>query len=166
MADTDWTNNDWETGRTIYGHGNKGRGRHSLTVRGFFPHLFCMPEEHIIRTNRLPSHVIFNLLQELKDNLGPSTRSHRIPGLSKLPANLHFLPSSSFQLTVASLFLTTLIMPMLICAALGILRWSIYKWDDASVFFNLRISCKSPTEMSTPIATVLELHSCANSPPF
>ncbi len=131
-----------------------------VEVRGFFPHEFWTPEEHIIRTYRLPSHVIFNLLQELKDNLGPSTRSHRIPGLSKLPANLHFLPSSSFQRTVASLFLTTLFMLMLICAALGILRWSIYKWDVASVFFNLRISCKSPTEMST----VLELHSCANLP--
>ncbi len=36
--------------------------------------LFGMPEEHIIRTYyRLPSHVILNLLQEIKDNMEPST---------------------------------------------------------------------------------------------
>ncbi len=28
-----------------------------------------MPEENIIRTYRLPSHVIFNLLQEIKDDV-------------------------------------------------------------------------------------------------
>ncbi len=28
-----------------------------------------MPEEHIIQTYRLPSHIIFNLLQEIKDDL-------------------------------------------------------------------------------------------------
>ncbi len=45
--------------------------------RGFFStriNLFGMPEEHIIRTYyRLPSHVILNLLQEIKDNMEPST---------------------------------------------------------------------------------------------
>ncbi len=64
-----------------------------------------MPEEHIIQTYRLPSHVIFNLLGEIKDDLEPSTRSHAIPGLSKLLANLYFLASNSFQRTVASLIL-------------------------------------------------------------
>ncbi len=33
-----------------------------------------------MRTYRLASHVIFNLLQEIKDDLEPSTRSHAIPG--------------------------------------------------------------------------------------
>ncbi len=70
--------------------------------------LFGMPEEHIIRTYRLPSHVIFNLLQEIKDALKPSTRSHAIPGLSKLLASLNFLAFASFQRTVASLFLYSL----------------------------------------------------------
>ncbi len=32
-------------------------------------HLFGMPEEHIIRTYRLSSHVIFNLLQEIKEGI-------------------------------------------------------------------------------------------------
>ncbi len=63
-----------------------------------------MPEEHIMRTHLLPSHVIFNLLQEIKDDLEPSTRSRAIPGLSKLLANLHCLASGSFQRTMASLF--------------------------------------------------------------
>ncbi len=52
--------------------------------------LFVMPEEHIIRTYSLPRHVIFYLLQEIKDDFEPSTRSHAIPGLSKLLATLHF----------------------------------------------------------------------------
>ncbi len=68
-------------------------------------HLFRKQEEHIIQTYSLPSHVIFNLLQEIKDDLDPSTRSHAIPALSKLLANLHFLASGSFQCTVASLFI-------------------------------------------------------------
>ncbi len=81
--------------------------------RVFFPHiliyfewmLFWMSEEHIMRTYRLPSHAIFNLLQEIKDDLEPSTRSHATPALSKLLANLHFLlASGSFQSTVTSLF--------------------------------------------------------------
>ncbi len=65
-------------------------------------HLFGMPEEHIIQTYHLPSLVIFYLLLEIKDDLGPSTRSYTILGLSKLLANLHFLASGSFQRTVAS----------------------------------------------------------------
>ncbi len=58
--------------------------------RGFFPtriDLFGMPEEHFIRTYWLPSHVIFNLHQEIKDNLEPLTRSL---------ATLHFVVSGSF----------------------------------------------------------------------
>ncbi len=47
----------------------------------------------------------FHLFQELKDDLEPSARSHAIPGLSKLLANLHFLTSGFFKRTVASLFL-------------------------------------------------------------
>ncbi len=50
---------------------------------------------------------------------------------------------------MASLFATPLI-----CTALGILRWSICKWDVASVFFNLHIISKSPAEISTPIGAV------------
>ncbi len=113
---------------------------------------------------RLPSHVIFNLLQEIKDDLEPSTRSHAIPALSKLLANLNFSASCSFQRTVASLFLYSLFATTLICAARGILRWSICKWDVASVFCNLCIVSKSPTEISTPICAVLELCSRANLP--
>ncbi len=67
--------------------------------------LFEKPEEHIIRSYHLPSHVIFNLLQKLKDDLEPSTGSHAIPALSKLLATLYILVTSSFQSTVASLFL-------------------------------------------------------------
>ncbi len=94
-----------------------------------------MPEEHIIRTYRLPSHVNFNLLQEIQDVFDPSTRSHAIPGLSKL-LKFFFFFFSSFQRTVASLFLYSLFAFTLICAALGILRWSICKLDVASIFFN------------------------------
>ncbi len=53
---------------------------------------------------------------------------------------------------------------MLICAALGILRWSLRKWNVASVFFNLQVVSKSPTEISTLICNVLELRSRANLP--
>ncbi len=84
-----------------------------------------MPEEHIIRIYRLPDHVTFNLLQEIKDDLEPSSRCHAIPALSKLLANL--LASSSFQRTVASLFLYSSFATTLVCAALGILCWSICK---------------------------------------
>ncbi len=51
---------------------------------------------------------------------------------------------------------------MLICTALGIFLWLIFKWDVASVFFNLHVVSKSPAEISTPISSVLELWSCAN----
>ncbi len=88
--------------------------------------LFGMPEEHIIRTNSLPSHDIFNLPQEINKDLEPSTRSHAIPGLSKLLATLLFLASGSFQYSVASLFLYSLFSTMLICAAL-LYCWSICK---------------------------------------
>ncbi len=63
----------------------------------------------------------FNLLQEIKDDLEPSTRSHAIPDLSKLLETLHFLASGSFQRTVASLFLHSLFATTLFCAALGAL---------------------------------------------
>ncbi len=131
----------------------RARGRRE---RIFFTHfnLFRKQEEHIVQTYNLPSHVIFNLLQEMKDDLKPSTRSHAIPALSKLLANLHFLASGSFQRTVASLFLYSLLATALICAALDILRWSICKWDVASVFFNLRVVSKSPAEISPPISAV------------
>ncbi len=66
--------------------------------------LLGMPEEHIIQTYRLASHVICNMLQQIKDDLGPSTRSHTTPALLKLHATLPFL-TGSFQHTGASLFL-------------------------------------------------------------
>ncbi len=102
--------------------------------RVFFPHiliyfewmLFWMSEKHIMRTYRLPSHAIFNLLQEIKDDLEPSTRSHATPALSKLLANLHFLlASGSFRWLFYSLFATKLIF-----AALGTLRWSICRLNE------------------------------------
>ncbi len=85
--------------------------------------LFGMPEEHIIQTYHLPSHVIFNLLQEIKDDLESSTRSQAIPDLSKLLANLNFWPPVLFN----ALWLLYLFGTTLICDALGILRWSICK---------------------------------------
>ncbi len=69
---------------------------------------------------------------------------------------LIFFAAGSFQHTVASLFLYSLFATTLICAALGILHWSICKWDVVSVFFNLRVVSKSPSEISPPIGTVLE----------
>ncbi len=42
-------------------------------------------------------------------------------------------------------------------------RMSLEPW---SVFFNLRVVSKSPTEISTPIGAVLELCSRANLPCF
>ncbi len=87
-----------------------------------------------------------------------------IPALSKLLANLFFFFSGSFQHTVASLFLYSLFVTTLICAALVILCWSIFKRDVASVFFNLHIVSKSPAEISSPIGTFLVLCSRANFP--
>ncbi len=46
----------------------------------------------------------------------------------------------------------------LICAALGRLRWSLWKCDGASVF------SKSSADIFKPIRAVLELHSYANLP--
>uniref|UniRef100_A0A671KFF6 AP-3 complex subunit beta n=1 Tax=Sinocyclocheilus anshuiensis TaxID=1608454 RepID=A0A671KFF6_9TELE len=53
---------------------------------GFFPHILIYLD---CQKNTLSEHivcqaVIFYLLQEIKDDLEPSTRSHAIPGLSKL----------------------------------------------------------------------------------
>ncbi len=45
-------------------------------------------------------YFFFYLFQELKDDLEPSTRSHAIPGLSKLLANLHFLTSVFFFISL------------------------------------------------------------------
>ncbi len=133
--------------------------------RGFFPHLLIYLEcQKNTLSEHMPSHVIFNLLQEIKYDLEPSTRRQAIPGLSKLHATLNFLASGSFQRTVASLFLYSLFATMLICAALGILRWSICKLDVASVFFNLCVVSTSPAEISMPIGAILELRSRANLP--
>ncbi len=51
--------------------------------------------------------IFFYLLQEIKDDLEPSTRSQAIPGRSKVITSSKplFLASGSFQHTVASLFL-------------------------------------------------------------
>ncbi len=69
--------------------------------------LFGMPEEHIIRTYRLPSHVIFHLLQEIKDNLEPLTRSHALPGLIKTSCNPSFF-CLRFFLTYCGFFISLL----------------------------------------------------------
>ncbi len=101
---------------------------------------------------RFPSHVIFNLLQEIKEDLEPSTRSHVIPGLSKLLATSSmFWPPVLFNLPWLIFFLYSLFATALIYSALGILRWLICKWDVASVFFNLHVVSKSPVEISPPI---------------
>ncbi len=58
--------------------------------------LLVMPEEHIIRTHSsLSSHVIFNLLQEIKDDLDPQLGVTQYQLHLNL-ANLHFLASGSF----------------------------------------------------------------------
>ncbi len=113
----------------------RARGRRERIFSTHF-NLFGMPEEHIIRTYSMPDHVIFNLLQEIKDDLEPSTRSHAIP---RLLATHHFL-AYRFLLMYCGVFIS-LFATTLICAALGILPWSTCKWDVASVFFNLR-GCK------------------------
>ncbi len=43
-----------------------------------------MPEEHIIRTYHLPIHVIFNLLQEIKNDLEPSSGVTQYQGSQKI----------------------------------------------------------------------------------
>ncbi len=99
-----------------------------------------------------PSHVIFYLLQEIKEDLEPSTRSHVIPGLSKLLATSSmFWPLVLFNLPWLIFFLYSLFATALIYSVLGILRWLICKWDVASVFFNLHVVSKSPVEISPPI---------------
>ncbi len=57
--------------------------------------LLVMLEEHIIRTHSLSSHVIFNLLQEIKDDLDPQLGVTQYQLHLNL-ANLHFLASGSF----------------------------------------------------------------------
>ncbi len=108
--------------------------------------LFGMSEEHIIRTYRLLSHVIFNLLQEIKDDLEPSTI-----GVTQYQVYQNFLQPFIFwpPVLVNILWLYSLFAITLICAALGILRWLICKWDVVSVFFNLCVVSKSPAEIST-----------------
>ena len=52
---------------------------------------------------RLSSHIILQLLSDLKDDLEPVTqRSHAIPAVVKLLSILHYLASGSFQGTVAA----------------------------------------------------------------
>ncbi len=53
---------------------------------------------------------------------------------------------------------------MVICTALGRLRWSL--WNDlaASVFFNVRIVSKSHAEFAPPISAFMELCSNTNLP--
>ncbi len=65
---------------------------------------------------------------------------------------------------MASLFLYSLFVTMLICPALGILGWSICKRNVASVFFKVHIVSNSPTEISLPICAALKLRSHANLP--
>ncbi len=87
----------------LLGGGTSENREHVLEGRGFFPHALIYLEchkENIIQTYHLSSHVIFNLLQDIKDDLEPSTRSHTI-----LLATLNFLASGSFQHTVPSLFI-------------------------------------------------------------
>ncbi len=82
--------------------------------------------------------------------------------LHDLLATLHFLAFWFFSMYCG--FFISLFATVLICAALVILRWSICKWDVASVFFNLRVVSKSPAEIYTPIGAVLELRSRNNLP--
>ncbi len=135
----------------LLGGGTAENREHVVEGRGFFSTSFIYLEcqkntlsEHIV----CQSHVIFNLLQEIKDDLEPST-SHTIPGLSKLLANLHCLSSGSFQHTVASLFFFA---TTLICATLGILHWSICKWDVTSAFFNLCMLVNHLQKFPQPLA--------------
>ncbi len=72
------------------------RGRRERNI-GIFFHTFIY-FEHIIQTYRLPCCVIFYLLQEIKDDLETSTRSHAIPTLSKLLQPLIFWPLVLFNI--------------------------------------------------------------------
>ncbi len=80
-----------------------------------------------MRIYLLPSHDILYLLQEIKDTLEPSTRSHAIPGLSRLLANLNFWPPILFNVLLLLYFFIPLFATTLICPALGMLHWSICK---------------------------------------
>ncbi len=51
-----------------------------------------------------------------------------------------------------------------ICTAFSRLRWSLWKWDVALVFFNVRLVSKSHAEFSPPIGAFMELHSKDNLP--
>jgi len=65
--------------------------------------IFGMNEETIIKTYRLSSIAILELLGELRMDLEPATRrTHAIPAITKLLATLHFFASGSFQRTVAA----------------------------------------------------------------
>ncbi len=69
----------------VAGGGTAENRERVVEGRSFFStfiNLFGKPDEHIIQKYCLPSHVIFNLLQEIKDDLEPSTRSQAIPALS------------------------------------------------------------------------------------
>ncbi len=48
------------------------------------------------------------------------------------------------------------------CTTLGRLRWSFWKYDVTSVFFNVCIVSKSPAEFSPRIGAFMELCSNAN----
>ncbi len=81
--------------------------------------IFGMQEEH--KNIFCQAILFFYLLQEIKDDLEPSTRSHTIPGLLKLfETSSIFLTSGLLWLLY--LFLYSLFTTALICAALGILR--------------------------------------------
>lgn len=59
-------------------------------------------EENVRTFNRLPSYVILELLDDLKDDLQPnSKRSHAILAITKLLSMLDFLASGPFQRMVA-----------------------------------------------------------------
>ncbi len=88
----------------------------------------------------LPSHVILYLLQEIKDDLEPSTRSHAIPGIVVYLDFLFLYYYDYFFFLSFKISYTEMLN------------------------FNLRVVSKSPTEMSPPIGALLELLSRANLP--
>ncbi len=149
----------WHLRSSHYCHLLLEQGAHGRRER-IFPHVLiyldCL-EEHIIWTYRLPSHVIFNLLQEIRwlGTLNEESRNTRSIKTNSKPSS--FWPLILFSILwllyffILFLRLRLFAMRLLYCVVV-------------SLFFHLRIVSKSPAEISPPIGAVFELHSLAHLP--
>ncbi len=75
--------------------------------RIFPPHVFiyCEHQKNTLSEHRLPSHVIFYLLQDIKDEFEHSTRIHAIPARSKLLASSAFFFSTNCEFFIYLFFI-------------------------------------------------------------